>query len=148
MATIIKQGESDYQPHPGRTDGWKLLTDMARQKKGINPQYLNFDMRELPPYQYNAAYHFHRYADELFMILSGSATLRTPDGLTEITKGDIIFFEAGEAGAHQLYNHSDGTQDIINNSYAFSRVLLGKNLLNVFYSCANYRYFCSRINKS
>ena len=45
MAIIIKQEELDYQPHPGRTDGWRLLTDMVRQKKGINPQYLNFDMR-------------------------------------------------------------------------------------------------------
>ena len=109
MATIIKKEELDYQPHPGRTDGWKLMTDLSRQKKGINPQYLNFDMRELPPHQYNAAYHFHRYAEELFMIISGSATLRTPDGLTEITAGDIIFFEAGETGAHQLYNHTDST---------------------------------------
>ena len=43
------------------------------------------------------------------MIISGSASLRTPDGLTEITAGDIIFFEAGETGAHQLYNHTDST---------------------------------------
>ena len=88
-------------------DGWRLMTDMSRQKKGLNPQYLNFDMRELPPHQYNAAYHFHRYAEELFMMTSGNATLRTPDGLTEISTGDIVIFEAGENGAHQLYNHTE-----------------------------------------
>ena len=107
MATIIKKEERDNQPHPGRMDGWRLMTDMSRQNKGLNPQYLNFDMRELPPHQYNAAYHFHRYAEELFMIVAGSATLRTPEGLTEITAGDIVFFEAGETGAHQLYNHAE-----------------------------------------
>ena len=83
------------------------MTDMSRQKKGLVPQYLNFDMRELPPHQYNAAYHFHRYAEELFMIVTGGATLRTPIGLIEISAGDIVFFEAGESGTHQLYNHTE-----------------------------------------
>ena len=49
MATIIRKEERDFQPHPGRMDGWRLMTDMSRQKQGLNPQYLNFDMRELPP---------------------------------------------------------------------------------------------------
>ena len=96
METIIKKEDRDYQPHPARVDGWRLMTDMSRQHKGLNPQYLNFDMRELPPHQYNAAYHFHRYAEELFMMVTGSATLRTPEGLTEINADDIVFFEAGE----------------------------------------------------
>ena len=49
MATIIRKEERDFQPHPERMDGWRLMTDMSRQKQGLNPQYLNFDMRELPP---------------------------------------------------------------------------------------------------
>ena len=52
MATIIRKEERDFQQHPGRMDGWRLMTDMSRQKRGLNPQYLNFDMRELPPHQY------------------------------------------------------------------------------------------------
>lgn len=40
-------------------------------------------------------------------MLTGSATLRTPEGLTEVHPGDMLFFEAGETGAHQLYNHTD-----------------------------------------
>ena len=38
MATIIKKEQHDYQPHPGRMDGWRLMTDMLRQKKGLTPQ--------------------------------------------------------------------------------------------------------------
>ena len=90
MATIIKKEQQDYQPHPGRMDGWRLMTDMSRQHQGLNPQHLNFDMRKLPPHQYNAACHFHRYAEELFMMVTGSATLRTPEGLTEITAGGLL----------------------------------------------------------
>jgi uncharacterized cupin superfamily protein len=33
-------------------------------------------------------------------------TLRTPVGLEIVTRGDLVFFEMGETGAHQFYNHS------------------------------------------
>lgn len=107
MATIIRKEERDFQPNPGKIDGFRLFTDISRARKGIDPQYLNFDLRRLDPGQYNAPYHFHRYAEELFLILSGSATLRTPAGLETVAEGDILFFEAGESGAHQLHNHTD-----------------------------------------
>ena len=107
MATIIRKEERDFQPNPGKIDGFRLLTDISRQVKGVEPQYLNFDLRQLNPQQYNAPYHFHRYAEELFFILSGSATLRTPSGLETVHEGDILFFEAGESGAHQLHNHTE-----------------------------------------
>lgn len=107
MATIIKKNERDYQFNPNKIDGFRLMTDVSRIKRGINPQYLNFDLRQLNPKQYNAAYHFHRYAEELFVILSGTSTLRTPKGLEIVEEGDMIFFESGESGAHQLYNHSN-----------------------------------------
>lgn len=107
MATIIKKEEIDYQPNPNRIDGFRLWSDISRVKKGIAPKYLNFDLRKLNPHEYNAAYHFHRYAEELFVIMQGTATLRTPKGLETVNEGDMIFFEAGENGAHQLYNHSE-----------------------------------------
>jgi uncharacterized cupin superfamily protein len=90
-------------------DGFRLFSDISRINKGIKPQNLNFDLRQLNPGQYSAPYHFHRFAEELFMIISGSATLRTPNGLEIVNAGDLIFFEMGETGAHQLYNHTTGT---------------------------------------
>ncbi len=106
MATIIRKEEHDFRPNPGKIDGFRFFTDISRSRKGVEPKYLNFDLRRLDPGQYNAPYHFHRYAEELFMILSGGATLRTPAGLETVREGDILFFEAGESGAHQLYNHT------------------------------------------
>lgn len=107
MATIIKGEKRDFQPNPNKIDGFRLLTDSTREKLGVVPQWLNFDVRQLNPRECNAAYHFHRYAEELFVIQQGAATLRTPQGLEIVRSGDIIFFEAGETGAHQLYNHTD-----------------------------------------
>ena len=109
MATILKSARREFKENPDRIDHFRLLTDISRTKQGINPQCLNFDLRQLNPSQYSAPYHFHRYAEELFMIVSGSATLRTPEGLEIVNSGDLIFFETGETGALQLYNHTAET---------------------------------------
>lgn len=107
MATIIKKAEHDFQPNPNKINGFRLLSDVSRSKKGVNPKYLNFDIRQLNPGEYNAPYHFHRFAEELFLILTGTVTLRTPNGLDVVTAGDLIFFESGASGAHQIYNHAN-----------------------------------------
>ena len=105
MATILKCGEREFKENPGKIDPYRLFTDVARVKNGINPTNLNFDLRLLNPGQFSAPYHFHRNAEELFMVVSGSMTLRTPKGLEIVTSGDLVFFEMGETGAHQFYNH-------------------------------------------
>ena len=106
MATILKSDQRVFQESPNKIDNFRIFTDISRVKKGINPENLNFDIRQLNPGQYSAPYHFHRYAEELFMIISGSATLRTSTGLEIVNSRDLIFFEKGETGAHQLYNHT------------------------------------------
>jgi uncharacterized cupin superfamily protein len=106
MATILKSDQRDFQESPNKIDNYRVFTDVSIVKKGLKPENLNFDLRQLNPDQYSAPYHFHRYAEELFMILSGSATLRTPNGLEVVNSGDLIFFEKEKTGAHQLYNHT------------------------------------------
>ena len=107
MATVFKSEHREFKEDANKIDNYRILSDITRLKKGIKPQNLNFDIRQLSPGQYSAPYHFHRYAEELFMIISGTATLRTSDGLEVVNAGDLIFFEIGETGAHQLFNHSE-----------------------------------------
>ena len=96
MATILKSNQREFQESPNKIDHYRIFTDISRIKKGLNPENLNFDLRQLNPDQYSAPYHFHRFAEELFMIVSGSATLRTPKGLEFVNTGDLIFFERGK----------------------------------------------------
>ena len=83
---------------------WKTSPRLA---KLVNADDFEFDIRSLDPGRFSFPYHFHRNAEELFMIISGKAMLRTPDGFEEVNKGDVIFFEKGPSGAHQLYNHDE-----------------------------------------
>lgn len=107
MAYILHKSDYVFQPNPNKIEPFQLFTEISRSKDNIAPKYLDFDVRKLNPGEFSAPYHYHRYADELFYIISGCATLRTPEGLTEVTEGDILYFEAGESGAHQLANLSD-----------------------------------------
>jgi uncharacterized cupin superfamily protein len=106
MATVLKSDQREFQESLNKIDHYRIFTDVSKLKKGVNPENLNFDLRELNPDQYSAPFHFHRFAEELFLIISGSATLRTLNGLEIVNSGDLMFFEKGEKGAHQLYNHT------------------------------------------
>ena len=45
--------------------------------------------------------------EEVFYIISGTGTLKTPDGDKTVTEGDVIVFPANPNGAHRLTNTSD-----------------------------------------
>ena len=58
----------------------------------VNSKYLEFYIVSLDSGKFSFPYHFHRASEELFMILSGEATLRSPEGFQKVVQGDIIFF--------------------------------------------------------
>jgi quercetin dioxygenase-like cupin family protein len=95
MATVLKSEKREFQEDPNKIDNFRLFSDVSRKKNGIYPKNLNFDLRLLNPGQLSAPYHFHRFAEELFMIISGSMTLRKPEGFEVVSRGDLIFFEIG-----------------------------------------------------
>ena len=61
----------------------------------------------LQPGKSNYPYHWHTGVEEVFYIISGTATLKTPKGDTIVSEGDVIVLPANENGAHKLFNHSD-----------------------------------------
>jgi uncharacterized cupin superfamily protein len=123
MAKILKKANRDFKEDANKIDNFRLFSDASRIKNDINPKYLNFDLRQLNPGQFSAPFHFHRFAEELFMVVSGSMTLRTLDGKEMIETGDLVFCETGEDGAHQFYNH--GTEPCI---YLDIRTFIGHDI--------------------
>ncbi|QOR34963.1 cupin domain-containing protein [Clostridium sp. 'deep sea'] len=106
MPKIFNKDSVEYQINQKRCAdfSWMSAGNLA---KLVNAKHLNFSIRCLNSDKFSYPYHYHHNAEEMFVILSGKAQLRTTTGITEISQGDIVFFEMGETSAHQLYNHSD-----------------------------------------
>ncbi len=100
----IPQVELQTKESPLPAFAWKTSARLANL---VGAKHLQFDIRSLDPGKFSFPYHFHRNAEELFLILSGKATLRSPDGYKELEEGDLVFFEMEASGAHQMYNHTD-----------------------------------------
>jgi len=105
MPTIIHPEELEYKKDSSALEQFDLLTLSPRLSKIVDLKHFVFDLRKLNPGKYSFPYHFHRNAEELITIISGSLTIRTIKGFEIANQGQILFFEIGETGAHQFYNH-------------------------------------------
>ena len=62
---------------------------------------------EIPPGKSAYPYHYHLKNEETFFILKGQGLLRSSEGERMVRPGDLLFFPAGEEGAHKLTNPSE-----------------------------------------
>jgi uncharacterized cupin superfamily protein len=62
-------------------------------------------VRRIPPGAIVCPFHLHFAQWELFIVLSGAGTVRTPEGTTPAGAGDALLHSPGEA--HQLTNTGD-----------------------------------------
>ena len=74
-------------------------------KSGGGKLAINF--YTLQPGKSNYPYHQHFGREEVFFIISGTATLKTPKGDIEVSAGDVIVMPPNENGAHMLTNTSN-----------------------------------------
>ena len=61
----------------------------------------------VPPLKAAFPYHYHIRREEVFFIISGQGTLRSPQGEHPISPGDLLYFPPSEKGTHQLINTSN-----------------------------------------
>ena len=62
---------------------------------------------EIPPQKASYPYHYHTNVTEVFYIIRGCGTLKTPDGEKAIKAGDVIVCPPYEKGAHKITNTSE-----------------------------------------
>jgi uncharacterized cupin superfamily protein len=87
-------------------------SDPQGYRSGVAPvgtsaggEALNVKLYEVPPQQSSCPYHYE-FEEEWLLVLSGSPTLRTPDGERELASGELVCFPPGPAGAHKLSNRT------------------------------------------
>lgn len=81
-----------------------------QKRKPLGGEQLACGLWQLPPGKKSFPLHKHHLTEEALYVISGTAKVRTPDGLTPIGPGDFVSFPAG-GEAHQLVN--DGTEPLV-----------------------------------
>jgi uncharacterized cupin superfamily protein len=64
---------------------------------------------ELPVGQAVSPYHYEEPEEEWLLVVSGTPTLRHPDGEEQLEPWDLVFFPPGPAGAHLVRNTGEST---------------------------------------
>jgi uncharacterized cupin superfamily protein len=68
---------------------------------------LGASLTELLPGADGGPLHMHYGVEEMFFILSGTLTVRTPDGEEQLSAGDVVYFAEGPEGLHDFSNPSN-----------------------------------------
>lgn len=77
---------------------------IARIGPRLGSERLGATLCELDPGQGTAPYHCEHGREEWLLVLSGSPTLRHPEGEDRLTRGDLVCFPDGPTGARRLLN--------------------------------------------
>ena len=103
MPNIFKPTFEDGE----RPEGFR--SRRARIGYELGAELVGASLWEVPPGEAAYPYHFHYSDEELVIVLSGRPSLRTPEGMRELEKGEALRFPLGEEGAHQIFNRTEET---------------------------------------
>src|SRR5919204_3416587 len=88
---------------------WDQVDDDDRMRVRWFGHPLGADMLGASLYEYlprspGGSMHMHYGVEEVFFILSGTPTVRTPEGQEQLATGDVVYFPDGPAGLHTFSN--------------------------------------------
>jgi uncharacterized cupin superfamily protein len=84
--------------------GWRSREASVGER--IGAELIGGSVSELEPGDRLWPYHTHHANEEWLLVLSGTPTLRTPDGESDLREGDVVCFRRGKDGAHQVSNRT------------------------------------------
>ena len=65
---------------------------------------LGASLSELLPGSAGGSLHMHYGVEEIFFVLSGTLTVRTPEGEEQLSPGEVVYFPEGPDGLHTFSN--------------------------------------------
>jgi uncharacterized cupin superfamily protein len=101
---IVKSREAAW------TDAMNKGAFGQRRKELGSTGKMSASLWELLPGKKSFPFHMHHVTEEALLVISGSAKVRSPEGLTPVSAGDWVMFPPGD-GAHQLIN--DGGESMV-----------------------------------
>ena len=95
--------EHDAEDPEGYRSGY------ARLGPRLGADMLGATVYEIPPGQSICPYHYEYGEEEWLLVLTGTPTVRTPEGLSELRAGDLVCFGEGPSSAHKITNATGET---------------------------------------
>ena len=86
--------------HDSDRDGYRWRG--SRVGRALGAARIGASLYELPAGERTYPYHFHHGMEEWLLVVSGTPTLRGPNGERELRAGDVVCFATGPGGAHQV----------------------------------------------
>ena len=97
----------ECEPRRQLPDGYRR--NSTRVGAAFGAERTGLSVYELPPGQAIGPYHFEDPDEEWLLVVSGTPTLRQPDGEKQLEPWDLVFFPPGPDGAHFVRNDTDST---------------------------------------
>jgi uncharacterized cupin superfamily protein len=82
---------------------------MARFGSDVGSKDSGATLYELPPGEALCPYHYEYGEEEWALVVEGTPSVRTPEGIERLEPLDLVFFPKGPNGAHQIRNDADAT---------------------------------------
>lgn len=95
----------ELKPDPEDPPGFQAK--MFRFGPMLEAKQMGASVYELPPGEAICPYHYEYAEEEWLLVLSGRPSVRHPDGTDELEAWDVVLFETGPDGAHQIRNDGD-----------------------------------------
>jgi uncharacterized cupin superfamily protein len=95
------------------TDPEGFRSGMFRMGPMLGAGQLGASVYELPPGQSICPYHYEYAEEEWLLVLSGSPTLRHPEGSEQLGPWDVVLFPTGPEGAHGVTNETGETVRVL-----------------------------------
>ena len=96
----------DLERERAEPEGWTWRATGVGERLGAS--MIGATLYELPPGGRSFPYHYEYGCEEWLLVVSGTPTLRDPDGEHELVPGDVVCFPEGPEGAHLVHNRTDG----------------------------------------
>lgn len=101
----INLDELTYIGFPG--DPAPFEATMAEIGRLLGAEKLGYAAGRLRRGDHYCPSHWHTAEEELFVVIAGTPTLRTPRGTFALRAGDVVAFPTNAGGAHRLWNDAD-----------------------------------------
>jgi uncharacterized cupin superfamily protein len=75
---------------------------MSRVGADLGAEKIGGSVYDIPEGESTFPYHFHHGMEEWGIVIDGTPALRSPDGERQLTRGDVVCFPPGPAGAHKF----------------------------------------------